>query len=388
MEMNIKNLVVFFLTIVGILFLVTTISAAEVTNNLQVTIDDIDVSSDDVSVIAGEVITLKAFFTSNVDASDVKFRAELEGEKVDVKEIVGPFDIEDGIQRRVTLKIKVPYELKDEVSDDLRLSVRLYNRDHKTDESYDLRVQRLPYSVDVMSIRTKQTVDAGETMSVDVVLKNIGYNYLDDLYVTAKVPALGLERTSYFGDLVQIECVDDEDFGSVDRKCDKDDEDTVSGRFNFKIPYDAEPGIYSIEVEVENDDLTISEIKQIVVENEFAQIALKSGSDLIVLNPTNKLKVYTIVTPTSETLVIVPAGSSRTVPIESSSNSDFDANVLSNGQVVSTVAFTGSEESSSSSPVVVLTVVLAIIFTVLLIVLIVLIGKKPESSEEFGESYY
>ncbi|MBT96869.1 hypothetical protein CMI49_02110 [Candidatus Pacearchaeota archaeon] len=388
MEMNIKNLVVFFLTIVGILFLVTTISAAEVTNNLQVTIDDIDVSSDDVSVIAGEVITLKAFFTSNVDASDVKFRAELEGEKVDVKEIVGPFDIEDGIQRRVTLKIKVPYELKDEVSDDLRLSVRLYNRDHKTDESYDLRVQRLPYSVDVMSIRTKQTVDAGETMSVDVVLKNIGYNYLDDLYVTAKVPALGLERTSYFGDLVQIECVDDEDFGSVDRKCDKDDEDTVSGRFNFKIPYDAEPGIYSIEVEVENDDLTISEIKQIVVENEFAQIALKSGSDLIVLNPTNKLKVYTIVTPTSETLVIVPAGSSRTVPIESSSNSDFDANVLSNGQVVSTVAFTGSEESSSSSPVVVLTVVLAIIFIVLLIVLIVLIGKKPESSEEFGESYY
>ncbi|MDP7520609.1 MAG: hypothetical protein QF567_00015 [Candidatus Pacearchaeota archaeon] len=386
--MNIKNLVVFFLTIVGILFLVTTISAAEVTNNLQVTIDDIDVSSDDVSVIAGEVITLKAFFTSNVDASDVKFRAELEGEKVDVKEIVGPFDIEDGIQRRVTLKIKVPYELKDEVSDDLRLSVRLYNRDHKTDESYDLRVQRLPYSVDVMSIRTKQTVDAGETMSVDVVLKNIGYNYLDDLYVTAKVPALGLERTSYFGDLVQIECVDDEDFGSVDRKCDKDDEDTVSGRFNFKIPYDAEPGIYSIEVEVENDDLTISEIKQIVVENEFAQIALKSGSDLIVLNPTNKLKVYTIVTPTSETLVIVPAGSSRTVPIESSSNSDFDANVLSNGQVVSTVAFTGSEESSSSSPVVVLTVVLAIIFIVLLIVLIVLIGKKPESSEEFGESYY
>ncbi len=388
MEMNIKNLVVFFLTIVGILFLVTTISAAEVTNNLQVTIDDIDVSSDDVSVIAGEVITLKAFFTSNVDASDVKFRAELEGEKVDVKEIVGPFDIEDGIQRRVTLKIKVPYELKDEVSDDLRLSVRLYNRDHKTDESYDLRVQRLPYSVDVMSIRTKQTVDAGETMSVDVVLKNIGYNYLDDLYVTAKVPALGLERTSYFGDLVQIECVDDEDFGSVDRKCDKDDEDTVSGRFNFKIPYDAEPGIYSIEVEVENDDLKISEIKQIVVENEFAQIALKSGSDLIVLNPTNKLKVYTIVTPTSETLVIVPAGSSRTVPIESSSNSDFDANVLSNGQVVSTVAFTGSEESSSSSPVVVLTVVLAIIFIVLLIVLIVLIGKKPESSEEFGESYY
>jgi preprotein translocase subunit SecG len=386
--MNIKNLMVFFLTIVAVLFLVTTISAAEVTNDLQVTIDDIDVSSDDVSVIAGEVITLKAFFTSNVDASDVKFRAELEGEKVDVKEIVGPFDLEDGIQRRVTLKLRVPYELKDEVSDDLRLSLKLYNKDHRTDESYDLRVQRQSYNVGVMSIRTKQTVDAGETISVDVVLKNIGYNYLDDLYVTAKIPTLGLERTSYFGDLVQIECVDDEDFDPTDRKCDIDDEDTVSGRFNFKIPYDAEPGIYSIEVEVENDDLTTSEIKQIVVENEFSQIALKSGSDLIVLNPTNKLKVYTVVTPTSETLVIVPAGSSRTVAIDSSSGNDFDVSVLSNGQVVSTVTFTGSEQVSSSSPVVVLTVILAIIFIVLLIVLIVLIGKKPEKSEEFGESYY
>jgi len=42
----------------------------------------------------------------------------------------------------------------------------------------------------------------------------------------------------------------------------------------------------------------------------------------------------------------------------------------------------------TANPVVVLTVVLAIIFVVLLIVLLVLIGKKPEKSEEFGESYY
>tara|TARA_Y100000034_G_scaffold107346_1_gene136801 strand:+ start:2557 stop:3723 length:1167 start_codon:yes stop_codon:yes gene_type:complete len=388
MEMNIKNLMVFFLTIVGILFLVTTVSAAEVTNDLQVTIEDIDVSSDDVSVIAGEVIIMKAFFTSNVDASNVKFRAELEGEKVDVKEIVGPFDVENGTQRKVTLKLRVPYELKDEVSEDMTLSVRVYNGDHRTDKSYDLRVQRQSYNLDVMSIRTKQIVDAGETISVDVVLKNTGYNYLDDLYVTVKIPTLGLERTSYFGDLVQIECVDDEDFDPTDRKCDKDDEDTVSGRFNFKIPYDAEPGIYSIEVEADNDDLTISEIKQIVVENEFSQIALQSGNDLVVLNPTNKLKVYTVVTPASETLVIVPAGTSRIVSIDSGLGNDFDVNVLSDGRVVGTVAFTGSEISSSNSPVVILTVVLAIIFIVLLIVLIVLIGKKPEKSEEFGESYY
>ncbi|MAG78888.1 hypothetical protein CMI40_00750 [Candidatus Pacearchaeota archaeon] len=384
--MNIKNSIVFFLTIVSVLFLVTTISAAEVTTNLQVTVDDIDASSDDVSVLAGEVIDVEAFFTSNVDASDVKFRVELEGEKVDVKEIIGPFDLEDGMQRKLDLKIRVPYELKDDVSDDMTLSVRLYNGDHRTEETFDLRIQRLSYNVDVMSIRTKQTVEAGETISVDIVLKNTGYNYLDDLYVTTKIPTLGLEKTSYFGDLVQLECVDDDDFDPVDRKCDSDDEDTVSGRFYFEIPYNVEPGFYSIEVEVENDDLTMSDIKQVVIENEFSQIAIKSGNDLVVLNPTNKLKVYTVVTPTSESLVIVPASSSKTVSI-SSSNEEFDVNVLSGDRVVSTVNFPANGKGTSS-PVVILTVILAIIFIVLLIVLIVLIGKKPEKSEEFGESYY
>ena len=64
----------------------------------------------------------------------------------------------------------------------------------------------------------------------DIVLKNTGYNYLDDLYVTARIPALGLERTSYFGDLVAFECNDD------DEACDEDDEDVTRGRFYFQIP--------------------------------------------------------------------------------------------------------------------------------------------------------
>jgi preprotein translocase subunit SecG len=45
-------------------------------------------------------------------------------------------------------------------------------------------------------------------------------------------------------------------------------------------------------------------------------------------------------------------------------------------------------EGKAVNPIVVLTVVLAIIFLVLLVVLIVLIGRKPQKSEEYGESYY
>jgi len=59
-----------------------------------------------------------------------------------------------------------------------------------------------------------------------------------------------------------------------------------------------------------------------------------------------------------------------------------------NGELLYVVNMTKSVDSGSSSPIVALTVILAIIFVVLLVVLIVLMGKKPEKSEEFGESYY
>ncbi len=65
-------------------------------------------------------------------------------------------------------------------------------------------------------------------------------------------------------------------------------------------------------------------------------------------------------------------------------------NVIS-GNELNTVALNTQVEGksvASKNPITVLTVILAIVFLVLLVVLIVLIGKKPNKSEEFGESYY
>jgi len=100
----------------------------------------------------------------------------------------------------------------------------------------------------------------------------------------------------------------------------------------------------------------------------------------------------------SESVVAVPAGSSKTVTLMASSDKEgtynFNVNVFSDEEVVGQTALTTKVEgkasgtSSATNPVIVLTVVLAIIFVVLLIVLLVLIGRKPEKSEEFGESYY
>ncbi len=415
--MNTKNLMVSFVAIVMALFLVATVSAYDVSGDLivngseSVKVDGTEVDlagTTVVSVIAGETITVKVYFTATEDDTDVTVEVEIEGEKVDVDAITSSFDVEANKSYRKVLTLKVPYELKDDVSDDLTLNIEIDGKEYKTEiEDITLRVQRPTYNTDLKSISVPQTIEAGDTFPVDIVLKNIGYNDLDDVYVTASISALGVEKTSYFGDLIAMECYDD------DNDCDEDAEDTVSGRLYLKVPYAVESGIYTLEITVENDDTINSVVKQIFIENDFAENVIVTaysktvavGKDaeysLLIVNPTDKLKVYRIVSEstgdisssTNQAVVAVTAGSSKTVSIIANADSEgeynFDVNVFSGEELVSTVTLSlNAEGKTVTSPIVILTVILAIVFLVLLVVLIVLVTKKPEKTEEFGESYY
>ncbi|MCK4552592.1 hypothetical protein KAT80_00105, partial [Candidatus Pacearchaeota archaeon] len=219
------------------------------------------------------------------------------------------------------------------------------------------------------------------------------YNDLDDLYVTASISALGIEKTSYFGDLVPLEdgdCANDA-ICNAWGVANEDDEDTVSGRIFLKIPFDVESGIYTLEVKVTNDDVTLDKVKQIVIENDFETTIFASGNDLWIVNPTNKVVGYKIVAESadvSESVVFVAAGSSKVIKV--SPDGEAKVNIFTmNGELVSTVTFDSEAKLDSvSNSVVILTVILAIVFLVLLVVLIVLITKKPEKTDEFGESYY
>ena len=276
--------------------------------------------------------------------------------------------------------MKVPYELQDEASDNLALGIKVWNGDFKTElDEMTLRVQRTSYNVDVMDVSLPQSVSAGQTIPVDIVLKNTGYNDLNDLYVTAKITALNAEAKAYFGDLVALET------GTGDEK----EADTVRGRLFLQVPYGAERGVYSLEVEISNNDMTANKVKQFFIENELPGTVIKSGNSLILVNPTNQLKVYSLIpdagTSVSESVVVVPAGTSKTVVVNPGLTGSA-VSVFSGENLVGKVEFTGSEAKASNG-VVVLTVILAIIFVVLLVALIVLVTKKPEK-EEFGESYY
>jgi len=406
--MNAKNLMVFFLIAIFALALVSASvgHSGDLADDIEVSIDGMYVNGNDIGVIAGDDLTLKVYFTALECDTDVTVEVEIEGEKVDTEAITTSFDVEEDIRYKKVLTVEIPFELKDTRSDQLTLDIEIDGKEFKTVlDTIKLRVQRPSYNIEIKSITTNQNVEAGETFAVDFVLRNKGYNDLEDLYVTASIPALGVEKASFLGDLVALECCGDEElceFCEYDC-CDDDDEDTVSGRLYLEVPYSAKSGTYALDLEVSSDDTSTTKTKQLNIENAFSDgNAMVSGNNLLLVNPTNNVVVYRVVPEATSGLTItvdpsmvaVPAGSSKSVEVSATSDVEgtytYNINVYSaDGSLVDTVTFTETFSGKAvTSPVIVLTVILAIIFIVLLIVLIVLIGRKPEQSEEFGESYY
>jgi len=406
--MDTKKLLVSFCAVAIALFLVMTVSAIGSTGDLalqdsvEVEVNGVDVNLTP-AIIAGETITVKVVFKAETDASEVTIKVELD----DATAETAKFDVIDGKTYKRTLTLEVPYELKDETFDEVKLEITIEGEDKEGNNveeevsNITLTVQRPSYNAKVMSVTTEQRVEAGEIVPVNVVLKNTGYNELDDMYVTLRIAELDVEKSAYFGDVVAVE--------------DEDNDDVVSGKFYLKIPYEAQAGVYTLEVEATNDDLSITRFKQLTVDNDFPENVLatsthklvsvgeKAEYTLMLVNPTNKLKVYRIVTDSNcevcnlfssvnTAVVAVPAGLSKTVTVTASAKTEgeymFNVNVFSGEELESVVSLSLTAEGKKTNPVAVLTIILAIIFLVLLVVLIVLLGKKPKKDEELGESYY
>ncbi len=405
--MDIKKLLVSFVMLVSILFLAANVSAQQLADNVVVEVNGVNANSNP-AIVVGDILFVRVEFDSLVNIQDVTVRAELEGTRRNVRAETNPFDVEIGNRYIRTLRLDVPFDLRDKLSGYVDLNIRISGTGYRNEENFQLRVQRESYRVDVMSVEVPQTVKAGELFPVDIVLKNLGYNDLSDLFVTAKISALNVERTSFFGNLIAIECDDDasavDNYGiNISRKCIENKADTISGRIFLSTPYNVKPGIYALEVKVSSEDTVSSQTVQVVISNQFSEgNFIVSGNQLMIANPTNELVVYRLVPQStasltvsvSDSIVSVPAGSSKTVSVDATSALDgvqtYTVNIFAvDGTLVESVKFSETFEGRDiTSPIFILTIVLAIIFIVLLVVLIILIGKKPKKSEEFGECYY
>ena len=385
--MNTKRILVSFLLIASVLLLTSMVSAYTVdgTNDyIQINGDDISLTASEgtysSTLTAGDTLTVKVKFTVEAgdDLENIKVKATLEGKDDDVTVTTSAFDVEGTKTYTKTLTLEVPSDFEEEaINGTMDLILEIEGDEVATIELY---AQRTSYEA---SIRTnvEDTVEAGETLSADVVVKNTGYNDLEDMYVTVSIAELDVSKKIYIGDLYNVFNEDE----------DEDDYNSIRTTLNLELPADAKAGVYTLKVEAKNDDVTNTETQEITVENSVSSLVLRSGNDLILLNPTNQLKVYTVKYASTESVVVMPAASSKTVTVEVPTSGDykFDVSVMSGKSVLSTVNFEGTSETTQlTSPVFVLTVILAIVFLVLLVVLVVLITKKPQKAEEFGESYY
>jgi hypothetical protein len=390
-KMDAKKILVSLFAIASILLLAASASAYTTTgiaDTVTVKVNGVSVDEtgvNDISVLAGDIVTLTVEFTGNVSAeSNVRIKAELEGNEGDVTTVTPYFDVKDNKTYVKTLTIKIPSVDKDLLSEDMDLNLKIWNSNDETVlPKITLSAQRDAYTAKVVSVNVDSSLNAGEVFPVEVMLKNTGYNTLEDVYVTVKISTLGIQKTVYFGDIVDV--VTATAIGH-----DEDDVDTVSGKVYLTLPFDVTEGKYTLEVVVKNDDTTVTETKEIFVANGFPNEVMKVANGLFLINPSTELRMYKIVTPSDETIVSVQAGTSKTVDVKATS-AEYTVTVLKmNGEVVGTFTFDGSSSGQlivNGSPVVVLTAILAVVFLILVVVLVVLMTKKPKKSED-SESYY
>lgn len=374
-----------------------------------------------ISVNAGDTIPVRVFFHSDDNASDVRVKAWIAGEK-DLQAVSVRNIVQESTLSVFLLNVKVPNDLDNRISEKLELNIVVDGssngvRQEADEETVLLNLQRKPYIVDVLDVEMPNEVTAGETLPVNVVLKNIGAEFADDTFVTVRIDALGVQDRAYFGDLSST----DEPFskdpfyvGAGNDRLDK--EDSAERRLFLKIPLNANAGIYDVVVEAYNDDSSTIVTRKIAVSgvegsttvvapvhSKSFGVGEKEDFSLTIVNTGNSIRVYELIVESpsglsvevSDSVVAVPAGSSMTVKLTSEADKagryDFAVNVHSDAELVKREGFTANVSGSDvnvASPTVLLTVVLAIIFIVLLIVLIVLLTRRPERTDESGEGYY
>ncbi len=388
------------------IFALAILSIASVSASGSIAVEVSGVQTNDLAVFAGQTIPVRVIFSSDSDVTDARVKAWISGEK-EYAVSTERFDMIAGKVYSKLLSVQIPSRI--DPSEDLKLEVLVESRSDGTvvEETVSLTAQRESYNIEILDVVMDSEVDAGDVLSLDIVLKNRGRQFSDDTFVKVTIPSLGIEKKAYFGDLAPVD------------QSDPDKEDAVEKRIALNIPSNAPTGLYLVELEVYNADSSAVLTKKVSIvggASESSQFVASASSktfavgekavySLTLVNSGSKIRVYELVpeTPSSlavsldENVVAVPAGESKTVKFEAVSskegNYNFAVNIYSDSELVKRYNFLASVEGKSStgagSATVVLTVILAIIFVVLLVVLIVLLTRKPENkAEEFGESYY
>lgn len=418
-----------FLAIALALNTVLAVENASTTDSGFVRIDRIEINgviATNAKTYVGKVadtVPVEVEFGALKDVTDwVKVKVSIRGLKDDIEEtttLSTPLKKDvNGYVARFTLNLPSARDLED-LSQETTLNIEIYSADNTVIDSRSITMERELYSLNTLSVDAPSKVTSGSTIPVDVVVENNGNNRLDNVYVRASIPELGVERLLYFGDLGPRPEDNTDYYQNI--------KDTLDKVLYLSIPSNANAGTYNLQVEAYNYDTSTTVVKKIVVESiqtgvvptvtsKSIAIGEEATFNVVLVNPNDRMVVYSIVPESvtglavevSEPVVALSADSSKTVSVKVKAldsanegtslvtvdvNSEsglerkvtFTLNVQKNTTTGTTTGVSGITENNT---VLVLTVILVIIFVVLLIVLIVLLTRRPAETEEFGETSY
>lgn len=409
-----KNILVLLVSILAIVIASQGVRADRFGNIAHVEVNGISADSGtiDFAAFAGQRVPVLVQFNATDDAQDVKLVAWISGDRRNSVESER-FDVLANRTYTQVVYLTMPENL-DELHEPRSLEISVESEDlGQTDSrSIDLTVQRESYVIELLSVNMPTEVKAGESLFMDIVLKNRGSHFAEDNFLTVTIPELQLVAKSYFGDLSPVD-----QGGNLPEK-----EDAVERRAFLRVPSNVPSGLYTVKFEAFNGDSVASTEKKVFIngiEKEsrvFPSITSKTLAiseegeySLTLINKGNNIQIYNLVVnapkglevEVSDPVAVVPAGTSKKVTVVAKSDTEgeyqFSVKVLAeDGSLVSENNFKANVEGkaktttgiTTTNATVLLTVILAIVFVVLLVVLIVLLTRKPEKSEEFGESYY
>lgn len=408
--MKTKNLFGFFAAVLAFVFVLPAVSAFASINYVIVDSSDILYGGENIALFADDSIDLRVVFTSDVTnpvlvEEDVRVTARILGEP-GISDYSERFDvIRDGRTYSKQLSLQLPHDI--DPSETFVLEVRIESGSLPSLNMIllaNLQIQRDSYNLEILSVESESKVKAGENFAVDVVVKNRGRQEAEDAFVEVRIPELGLSKRVFLGDLSAVDQNDPDKF------------DSAQGKVWLRIPTNAQAGLYTIEIEAFTDDSETTVTKRVeVVSGGMSSVISSSNTknfavgeeatySFTIVNSGDSIRVYNLIPEVDngltinldESAVAVPAGNSKTVRITAMATSEGNYNFKINahgadGELVGMQEYVANVEGRTvalGGAAVVLTIVLAIIFVVLLVVLIVLLTRKPEKSEEFGESYY
>jgi hypothetical protein len=221
--MKTKNSFFVFVVAVSIVLASMTAMASEIASDVTLKVNGDFIDGKVVGITAGETLDLQVAFKAITDEQDVKVRAWIEGYRDDIEIETTRFDVIANRTYTKSFSIAVPLDL--DIKDDYKLILRIAGKNKEDQQSYSLTIQRPSYDVEILSTEFVRTVKDGENVLINVVVKNRGSHKTEDLYLTAKISELGIQKKVYAGDLVAVDCEDD---------CDK--EDAVEKTIVLQIP--------------------------------------------------------------------------------------------------------------------------------------------------------